>query len=71
MVIKEEKKKEVKVPIDNLVFKTFIEGYNNNYDGLLTEQKKLLQKYMITSPSSPPLGSASSSSRPTWKKSSV
>jgi len=43
---KKEEKKHLK-PIDNLVYKTFVENYNKEYsETLLVEQKQLLYKYI-------------------------
>lgn len=33
-------------PIDNLVYKTFVDKFNEHYTGLLNEQKTLLNKYL-------------------------
>ena len=35
-------------PIDALVVKTFCERFNQSYEGLLSEQKELLSKYIIS-----------------------
>jgi len=43
-----EEKKEM-VPIDNLVYKTFVEKFNKSYgDSLLSEQKNLLNNYIMS-----------------------
>ena len=36
------------LPVDSLVVKTFSENFNIKYNGLLKEQKSLLEKYMIS-----------------------
>jgi len=43
----EIEKKELK-HIDNLVFKTFVERFNNEYAGLLEEQKTLLSRFITS-----------------------
>ena len=43
----EIEKKELK-HIDNLVFKTFVERFNNEYAGLLEEQKTLLSRFIAS-----------------------
>ena len=44
----ESREKEM-VPIDNIVYKTFVEKFNKTYDGnLLTEQKNLLNNYIMS-----------------------
>ena len=44
---KEEVEKKDLKPIDNLVYKTFVENYNKEYSAtLLVEQKELLHKYI-------------------------
>ena len=35
-------------PVDSLVLKTFIGNYNEKYEGLLPEQKSLLNKYILS-----------------------
>lgn len=48
MCEKKEQKKEM-VPVDNLVYKTFIKKFNQKYvDSLLKEQKELLTNYVIS-----------------------
>jgi len=43
----EEKKENKMVPVDNLVYKTFVEKFNSKYSETLTEsQKSLLSKYI-------------------------
>jgi hypothetical protein len=47
-VKKEESTKEM-VPVDNLVYKTFVKKFNDKYEeGLLNEQKNLLSKYITS-----------------------
>ena len=47
-IIKETTTQEM-VPIDNLVYKTFVNKFNNKYgEGLLNEQKQLLCKYITS-----------------------
>ena len=41
----QSEKKDLK-HIDNLVFKTFVERFNNEYSSLLEEQKTLLSRYI-------------------------
>jgi uncharacterized protein YicC (UPF0701 family) len=42
-----EQKKEAIQPIDNIVYNTFVEKFNNKYTGkLLDNQKKVLTKYI-------------------------
>jgi hypothetical protein len=49
MSIKEEIKKEKMVPVDNLVYKTFIKKFNQKYvNELLEEQKDLLTNYIVS-----------------------
>ena len=44
----QESKAEMK-PIDNIVFKTFTSKFNETYgDGLLSEQKELLNRYILS-----------------------
>lgn len=43
----EVEKKELK-HIDNLVFKSFVERFNNEYTGLLEEQKSLLSRFIAS-----------------------
>jgi len=46
---KAENVKEEMVPVDNLVYKTFIKKFNEKYiDGLLKEQKELLTNYVVS-----------------------
>ena len=46
--VKLEEKKEM-VPIDNLVYKSFVERFNKSYgDSLLNEQKNLLNNYIMS-----------------------
>lgn len=46
---KEEEQKKEMVPVDNLVYKTFINKFNEKYvDGLLKEQKELLTNYVVS-----------------------
>ena len=43
----EGEEKEKMVPIDNLVYKTFVKKFNSEYsEGLLSEQRELLSKYI-------------------------
>lgn len=47
MILKEEKKEMV--PIDNLVFKSFVKRFNDQYgDTLMKEQKDLLTNYILS-----------------------
>tara|TARA_R110000824_G_scaffold188779_2_gene370134 strand:- start:3567 stop:4385 length:819 start_codon:yes stop_codon:yes gene_type:complete len=47
IMTEEKKEKQEKIPITNLVYKTFVEKFNDAYsDSLLGEQKKLLQHYV-------------------------
>ena len=44
-----EEEKSPMAPIDNLVYKTFVKKFNDQYDGkLLEEQQKLLSKYIAS-----------------------
>ena len=44
-----QKEKEKMVPIDNIVFKSFVKKFNNEYsDKLLEEQKMLLSKFIAS-----------------------
>jgi len=44
-----EEEKSSMTPIDNLVYKTFVKKFNDQYDGkLLEEQQKLLSKYIAS-----------------------
>lgn len=44
-----QKEKEKMVPIDNIVFKSFVKKFNNEYsDKLLDEQKTLLSKFVAS-----------------------
>jgi|TARA_R100000008_G_scaffold86537_1_gene80051 hypothetical protein len=46
---KRVKKKENLVPIDNLVYKTFVDKFNKEYTGVLhEEQKTLLNNYIVS-----------------------
>ena len=45
---KETKSQNNLQPIDNLVISTFTKTFNNKYENLLPEQKKLLTKYIIS-----------------------
>tara|TARA_Y100000592_G_scaffold20912_1_gene32155 strand:- start:882 stop:1712 length:831 start_codon:yes stop_codon:yes gene_type:complete len=45
--IRESENKELK-HIDNLVFKSFVERFNNEYSGLLEEQKTLLSRFIAS-----------------------
>lgn len=46
---KDEEQKQEMVPVDNLVYKTFINKFNQKYvSGLLKEQKDLLTNYVIS-----------------------
>ena len=44
-----ESKKEPMAPMDNLIYKTFVKKFNEQYDGKLLEgQEKLLSKYIAS-----------------------
>jgi hypothetical protein len=45
-IIKEEKDKNSLKPIDNIIYKTFSNKFNEKYSSLLSEQKELLTKYV-------------------------
>jgi hypothetical protein len=45
-IVKEEKEKKVMRPIDNIVYSTFSNKFNEKYGSLLKEQKELLTKYI-------------------------
>ena len=51
-LFKDKEQKEIKtemVPIDNLVYKTFVKKFNDKYEqSLFKEQKELLNKYIIS-----------------------
>ncbi|MCK9596374.1 hypothetical protein M0R19_04280 [Candidatus Pacearchaeota archaeon] len=46
MLVEAEKEKEI-VPIDNIVFKTFLKKFNEEYSLLHEEQKDLLKRYVL------------------------
>ena len=48
MMTEEEKDAQKMKPIDNLVYKTFIDKFNSTYDCLLEEQRKLLTQYIFS-----------------------
>jgi hypothetical protein len=45
-IIKEEKQKNSLQPMDNLIYKTFTNKFNEKYKGLLSEQKEFLTNYV-------------------------
>ena len=47
-LISTSKEKKVMKSIGNLAYKTFIEKFNSQYEGLLEEQKQLLNHYIIS-----------------------
>ncbi len=36
------------VPIDNIVYKTFVKKFNEEYSGILEEQQNLLKNYVLS-----------------------
>ena len=45
---KEKRQNTAMVPIDNIVYKTFVKKFNEEYSGILEEQQNLLKNYVLS-----------------------
>ena len=45
---KEKRQNEAMVPVDNIVYKTFVKKFNEEYSGILEEQQNLLKNYVLS-----------------------